>query len=161
ETVGILFVLGIAGIVALTVEVFAETDGFLMPAFVLLWMLAALGMQAVWSAAARAAGRAGAVAAGVALLAIPGMALPRGYRPNDHHRYTDDIQYFSAMFRQLPDRAVIVNEYYTLDQAIKYKIVVDEPAVGRAIESVPNDAAVAERYAKAGYAVFAFSNGRA
>jgi len=160
RTVAVLLATGVAGIVLLTVEVFAETDGFLMPAWVLLWMLVGLGMQAVWSAA-RARGAAGAMLAGAALLAVPGVELARNYRTNDHHRYTVAIRYFAALFRQLPDRSAIVSEYYNMDQAIRYKIAADGAASGRTIEPIPNDRATVERFAKAGYEVFAFASARA
>jgi hypothetical protein len=160
RTVGILLAVAVAGIVFLTVEVFAETDGFLMPAWVLSWMIAALGMQAVWSFA-RAMSPAGGALAAVVLLLMPGLELSRNYSINDHHRSTWDMHYFAALFRQLPDHAVIVSEYYSLDQAIKYKIAADGAASGRSIEPIANDRATVERYAKAGYDVFVFTNGRA
>jgi hypothetical protein len=160
RAIGALLALATLGIVFLTINVEAETDGFLMTAWVPLWMLAGLGMQAIWSAVG-AIRPAGAAITGAALLAIPGAELSRNYRPNDHHQDTSEMRYFAALFRQLPDRAAIVSEYYGLDQAVLYKLVADGAARGRTIELIPNDLPTAERYAKAGYEVFASSNGRA
>jgi hypothetical protein len=160
RAIGALLVLATAGIVFLTINVEAETDGFLMTAWVPLWMLAGLGMQAIWSAAG-AVGPAGAVVTGAALLAIPGAELSRNYRPNDHHLDTSEMRYFAALFRQLPDRAAIVREYYGFDQALLYKIVADGAARGRTVELISSDVPTVDRYAKAGYEVFASTNGRA
>src|SRR5262249_2983517 len=77
-SVAILFGLGAAGVLFLTLNVDADVDGFLVPAVVLVWVIAGLGLDAVSSWLARA-GRPGTAVASVAALALPIWQIDRNY----------------------------------------------------------------------------------
>lgn len=156
---GVLLVLGAAGILFLTLNVDADVEGFLVPAFVLLWVVAGIGLDALWGFAAVRSKR-GAVIGMAAALLLPSMQVTRNYRTNDHHRRTYEIRYFDALFAQLESRAVVVREDYAVDQLVLYKLIGERAARGRTIEVVPKDAAAVRQRAASGFAVYAFSQGR-
>jgi len=159
-TVGVLLVLGAIGVGWLTMNVDADVDGFILPAAVMTWLLASLGLQAVWDWLSRR-GTAGLVVSMAALVALPGWQLSRNYRVNDHHRRTIEIRNMDALFATLEDRSAIVKEAYSIDQLLLYKLVAEHAAAGRTIELIDADRATVERYAKDGYAVYAFEEHRA
>jgi len=158
-TAGLLLVLGALGVAWLTMNVDADVDGFILPAVVMTWLLAGLGLQAVCDWLARR-GAAGVVVGAAALMALPGWQLSRNYRVNDHHRRTIEIRVMDAVFATLEDRSAIVREAYSVDQLILYKLAAEHAAAGRTIELIDADRATVERYAQAGYAVYAFGDHR-
>jgi hypothetical protein len=156
---GVLLVLGAAGIVFLTLNVDADVEGFLVPAFVLLWVVAGVGLDVLWRLAARA-GRYRSVVMAVmiaAAITLPALQLARNYRVNDHHRRTYEIRYLDALFDRLEPRAAIVTEAYAIDQLVLYKLIGERADRGRAIELIPRQPAEVRRRAASGYAVYAFS----
>lgn len=158
-TAGLLLVLGALGVAWLTVNVDADVDGFILPAVVMMWLLAGLGLQAVWEWLSRR-GSAGLVVGLAALVALPGWQLSRNYRANDHHRRTYEIGYMNALFASLGDRSAIVREAYSVDQQLLYKLVAEHAAGSRTIELIDAGRATIEHYAQAGYAVYAFVGSR-
>jgi len=157
---GALLAVGAAGVLVLTVNVNADLEGFLVPAFVLIWMIAGLGFEAVWRIAGAA--RRWRIAVPIAILVIlPSFQLWRNYQANDHHRRTYEIRYFDALFQQLEHSAVIVSEAYAVDQLVLYKLIGEKAAGNRTIELVAADGDTIRRRRDAGFSVYAFSDGRA
>ena len=152
------------GVLVLTANMSSNEDqGFLLPAFVLLWLFAAVALDALvrvilaWRP--RAAVPSGAAALACASL-MPLLLLADNYRVNDHHDQTYEIRYFDALFDMLPPRAAIVNDLYPIDMMLQYKLLGENAAHGRRIELLlPDHAAVARKLAQ-GFQVFAFGDSR-
>jgi len=104
--------------------------------------------------------RAGIALAAIGLVALPLWQVSRNYRANDHHRRTYEIRYFRALFAALEPRAAIVREGYATDQAVLYKLIGERAAGRRWITLVPPDRDAVIRLREAGYAVYAFSDGK-
>ncbi len=157
---GILALVGALGLSLLALNVNADVEGFLVAAFVPVWLLAGLGMQGLWSLATRAGHAAGVVAI-AACAAVPAVALWRHWPYNDHHRRTHETRYFHALFDMLESKSAIVSEAYPIDQTVMYMLVGERAARGRSIVIVPNEPEAIERLASQGYSVFAFSEAAA
>ena len=158
--IGVLLAGGAAAIAALTLNIDADVEGFLLPAFVLAWILGGLGLQTLWPIAARA-GRPGIAAATVLVCALPIWQVAANYRVNDHHRRTYETRYLNALFARLDDRTAFVAETYSLDQLILYKIVGDRAGRGRTVMLIPGHLASVQKHAADGYTVYAFAERRA
>jgi hypothetical protein len=156
---GLLFGLGAAGVLLLTLNVQADADGFLVPAAVLAWPLAGLGLDAVWSMLAPA-GRPGVAAAAVVAVALSIWQIDRNYKVNDHHRRTYEMHYLDALFSQLEDRVAFVSEVYPIEQLILYKVFGEHANGSRAVAIIPSDLPTVRTYDKSGFTIYAFSNGR-
>ena len=106
-----LFGLGALGVAALTANMGSnEDEGFLLPVFVLLWPVIAVGLDRVLSVIARAPRRLATAGSLAVALLLPGLAVVDNYRLNDHHAETTDSVYFDSLFAALPGKAAIVNE---------------------------------------------------
>ena len=165
----LLLVVGAAGVLLLTANMSSnEDEGFLLPAFLLLWMLAGCGLQWIVALLRRAGAGAAGVAGGriggaLALLlaaALPVSLVATNYRSNDHHDRTFEIRYFDALFRHLPDRSAIIDDRYTINMMLKYKLLGEEAAAGRDIQIVLPDHLAVSALLRQGYTVFAFDQGR-
>ena len=158
--VGALLIIGAGGILFLTLNVGAtDVDGFLIPAFVLTWIVAGIGLGWLSSRGA-ATVKHGAVAAMAAALILPVAQLARNYRPNDHHRRTYETRYFDALFERLEARSAIVTESYAVDQLVLYKLAGEHAARGRTIGLITRDVETVRQHASSGFAAYAFSAGR-
>src|SRR6185295_8568650 len=124
---------------------------FLVPAFVPLFVLAAIGAEAL---AQGAAGKAPFVAA-LALL-WPSAQLVRNFKASDHSERTFESRYFAALFEALPPKAAIAAESYTVDQMVLYELLGEEAARGRDVILIPSDPESTDHAAVRGYSVFAF-----
>jgi hypothetical protein len=157
---GMLLVLGAGGILFLTLNVGAtDAEGFLIPAFVMIWIVAGVGLG--WlTRLANTAVRHGGLACIALALALPCLQLARNYRANDHHRRTYEIRYFDALFHQLDPRSEIVTEGYAVDQLVLYKLAGEHAAGNRTIELITRDPAAVRQRSSAGFATYAFAEGR-
>ena len=159
----VLLVAGAAGVIALTANMSSDEDeGFLLSAFVLLWLLAAMGMEAVWLAR-RSLGERGRLVTAVALLVtigVPASLVSANYAANDHHRRNFEIRYFNALFDLLPSRAAIVRDQYATNMMVDYKLLGEGAAAGRDIKIVPPVPERVAELSKSGYRVFLFDEGR-
>jgi len=160
----VLCLVGAIGVAALTVNMSSDEDeGFLLSAFILLWLLAAFGLETIWSLRNRVPGgwrRWVTVVVVLLAIGIPASQVAANYAANDHHRRTYEIRYFDALFEVLPDRAIIVRDHYATNMMVDYKLLGEEAARGREIRTVP---AVPEDVAalhKQGYRVFLFDLAR-
>jgi len=133
---------------------------FLIPSFVLLWLVAGVGMATLLGLARSVlSARAAAVLTALAL-ALPAFQLVRSFRENDHSARTFEIRYFDALFAWLPARVAFVNESHSVDHMLLYKIHAEGGELGREIYPVPARAADVERRLAQGLTVFAFDSGR-
>jgi hypothetical protein len=156
--IGVLLVLGAAGITFLTLNVDADVEGFLVPAFVLTWIVVGLGLEAVWQRLDAAKPLAAVAVA--AALALPSIQLARNYRGNDHHARTYETRYFNAMFAALEPRAAIVRESYAVDQLLLYKLIGERAARDRGIEMISKESDVVKERVARRSPVYAFSESR-
>jgi hypothetical protein len=133
---------------------------FLIPGFVLLWLVAGLGLQVLVTATRRLVPARLAVLVSLGALALPGYQLVRSFKANDHSDRTFEIRYFDALFASLPGRVAFVNESHSVDHMLLYKIHAEGGERGRAIYPTPPRAADVERRLAQGAVVFAFEHGR-
>jgi transmembrane protein TMEM260 (protein O-mannosyltransferase) len=158
--IGVLLVLGAGGILFLTLNIGAtDVEGFLIPAFVLTWIIVGTGLGRL-ARLANGVVKHGGLACAALALALPSLQLARNYRPNDHHRRTYEIRYFDALFQQLEARSAVVTESYAIDQLLLYKLAGERAAHGRTIELIPRDQETVRQRATAGFTTYAFAEGR-
>ena len=150
----VLFVAALVGVIALTLNVDADWDGFLLPAFVMAWLLVGLGLTAALSLAT-AGGSAVRALAAVAVLGLPASLLANNYAASDHHRRTYEARYLDALFAQLEPGAVFLKEEYAVDQLLLYKLA-GEGAGGGVGALIDARLDTVQRYAEAGRPIYAF-----
>ena len=129
---------GIAGMLAMVVNLQGDTNGFVAPVMVLLWPIAAYGATAS-SQRLQArrlvmgvdnAGRdavpltalrisLGTMAL-IAAAAMPVVNLRANYAAADQSRKTEESRLYRALFEQLPHGAGIVSQDYSVDSALQY-----------------------------------------
>jgi hypothetical protein len=102
----------------------------------------------------------GTIAVALLALTLPVLQLARNYRANDHHRRVYETRYFDALFDRLEPRAAIVTESYSVDQLVLYKLAGERAAGARTIALITRDVDIVRRRAKAGFATYAFAEGR-
>jgi hypothetical protein len=155
----LLFVGALIGVAFLTLNVDADSEGFILPAFVMAWLLAGLGMSwlVTWL---RRLGRPAAAAGLLACAALPLAQLSSNYAASDHHRRTYEARYMNALFATLGPRAAFVQEEYAVDQLLLYKLAGEHAAGGRSILLVGRDMDSIQRYAREDYAIYAYRDGR-
>ncbi len=164
---GLLF-LSAAGIITLTANMSSnEDEGFLLPAFVALWLLAGCGLQWVFALAGRARSRfstrsSGLVTTGtlIAVAALPASLLAGNFRTNDHHNRTFEIRYFDSLFEMLPDKSTLIEDRYILNMMVKYKLLGERAAGARHIDTAaPVYESVSEKM-RQGYRIYTFDDGK-
>jgi hypothetical protein len=144
-----------------------EDEGFLLPAFILLWLLAGIGLAFIaeriraLGRTSRLGGGALAAAALVLIVWVPAGRVAANYRANDHHRRTFETRLLDALFRALPAKAAIVEDEYSLNMMILYKLLGEGAAGARDIRRIPRTAEAVTAAVKGGYQVFAFGLGQA
>jgi hypothetical protein len=157
----VLLALGFAGMLVVTLNVDADTEGFMVPAFVMLWPFAGFGVHAIVSLRPCQRWRPLATTAGLVLLCgLVTAEVRANYRVNDHHRRTFEDRYFSALFRVLPDKAVIANDEYVLNQLVFYKLLGERAAGTRDVRLVPMEPVTLWEWVARGYTVFGFEQTR-
>ncbi len=130
-----------------------DLDVFLVPAFVPLWALAGLGLDA----ALRAAGRVlPPVVLGAVAFVLPATQAAVHFKASDHSGRSFEMRYFGALFEALPSRSALVAESYTVDHMVLYELLGERAAGGRDVITVPADPESVTAVARRGYTVFAF-----
>ena len=124
-----------------------------------MWILAGIGFGSL-TRLADGAVKHGVVVITVAALALPVLQLARNYSGNDHHRRTYEIRYFEALFNRLEARAAIVTESYAVDQLVLYKLAGEHAGGDRTIRLITRDVETVRQHAAAGFATYAFADGR-
>lgn len=157
-----LICLGALGVVLLTASMGSEEDrGFLLPAFVLLWVIAGAGIQWLVDLGRRHGRVVARVAVVVFVVALPVGQLAANYVVNDHHAETFETEYFDALFADLPERTAIVRDDYHHNMMVTYKLLGEDAARGREVRLVhASDRESVEALRARGYEVLAFRSSR-
>lgn len=112
----VLLVGSALGIVVLSLNVKADTAGFLVAALPPLWLLAAL-------AHGRSGHRSAVSLAAVALLASSaGLAVSGNFRYVDHSDRTIERRLWTAVFEAVPEGSRVVAQSYVMDQSLLYML---------------------------------------
>ena len=130
-----------------------DLDVFLIPALVVLWPLAGLGLERLAELMSRALPR---LLVASLLLMLPALQAWAHFRKSDHSGRRFEMRYFGALFEALPARAAIAAESYTIDHMVLYELLGEGAARGRDIVTVPADAEAVTSALARGYAAFAF-----
>jgi len=158
---GVLIVVAALGVLAVTMYVAADSEGFLLPAIVFLWPAAGVGAHAVLSGAARLPVRRVAVPCALLLAAwVPAAHVAANYAGQDHSRRTFEDVYFGALFDVLPPRTIVVAEDYATDEHVYFELFGLGAARGRDIRLEQLEPPNIMAWAARGYDVFAFPIGR-
>ncbi|MCX6539692.1 MAG: DUF2723 domain-containing protein [Acidobacteria bacterium] len=156
-----LFVLGLLGISLITLNVSADSEGFILPAFAFAWPIVGVGLHALFQLADRTKLRRVATGLLLALaVAIPSWQVAANFTVNNHSRRVFEDIYFGSLFEILPPKAVIPAEEYAIDQVVFYELLGAEAARGRDIRHVGLDVEQVRSYIDRGYSLFAFSTAK-
>ncbi len=154
----LLLVLTAAGVLLLSANIRADTEGFLIGALVPLWLLGAFvpGMSEGWP---RTGHRACAVAS---LVGVAGLAVTlavSNFRLVDHSDRTFNRRFYSAVLDRVPNGSRIVAESYTLDQGLLYFLAGEDVTTTRDITIAPREQPVIDQAFRDGRTVVAFAQG--
>lgn len=147
-------VLSITGVVLFSAVFAGQTDGFLQPAFVFAWLLAAVGADGLTTRLPVRVRYAGAAAL-VGLIAWQAtMRLPA--RDLSHRRF--EMRYFDALAQQVPERTAFVSEDFLVDRMVLYERFTSPAFTARGlaapVEAVP---ARMREFTARGFGVLAFA----
>jgi hypothetical protein len=132
----------------------ADLGGFLLPAFVMLWFLLAVGFEQLRSLAARR-GRVAGMAVVVAAVALASVQVRANYAENDLHRSTFESRYFKALFEQAPAGSALITDDYWIEQIVQYGIVSgDFPRNAPPLRVIKPDPDVVRQEIQRGVAVY-------
>jgi hypothetical protein len=130
---------------------------YLVPAFVLCWLLAAAGAE--WFAEGLQRYRTPLIASAPALIlfTIAGWQIWRNYDARDLSHHRADMRFFEALFDRLPERTALLGEDFLIDRMVHYKTLGEGAAAGREILAnvAPRPERIQELSSKR-YSVFAF-----
>lgn len=132
-----------------------DTPVFLIPALLVLWLLAAFGAeQLAGLARGRLAPRSAIL---VTALLLPVWLLAHNFDGNDRSRDTGASVFLNTLFEALPARTALVREDFLVDRLVMFKLLGEGSAGGRSIDLVERDADAIRHRLDAGAAAFAFS----
>lgn len=152
---------GAAGVILLTTNMGSEEDeGFLLSSFVLLWIVAAVGLQRVVDALRTHASKVAGAAAVLLAASVPSVQVVANYRVNDHHDETFESRYFDALFAVLPAKTAFVQDEYRLNMKLLYKLLGERAGGGRDVRLVPVNRDVIRVMRRNGFEVLAFHTSR-
>jgi hypothetical protein len=123
---------------------------FLIPCFIVLWITAAVGAEAI---AGLLPPRLAVLA--TVLLAIPATEWRRNVAHNDLSHQWRDAVYFGHLFQGLPNRSLIVREDFLVDRMVAYEVVGERAGSGQVQIDGPDPALVLADVARGDH-VFAF-----
>ena len=151
--------LGLVGIALITLNVSADSEGFMLPAFAFAWPVVGVGLEALFQLADRTALRRVATWLLLVLAVLmPSWQVAANFTANNHAQRLFEDVYFGSLFEVLPPRAVIAAEEYSIDQVVRYELFGAEAARGRDVRIVRLDVALVKDYIGRGYSLFAFSD---
>jgi len=152
-----LLVASIIGMLALTANVTGDAGGFLLPAYLMAWLLASAGIEGLRSAVAARLGGAAALVVAVAACALSVWQVAGNFATRDQSQRTFETRYFEALFRQVPPDAAVAIEDYWPEHMIRYATVSgDFGRPGAAPALVRPDPEAVERLLDRGVDVIAF-----
>jgi len=152
-----LVVGGMAGVLGFSIFFSGQTEGFLQPAVVLLWVLAAVGLDRLARVDSRIE-RYSISGAALLLAAVAAWHLSTNLEARDlsHRRF--DMRYFDALSQQLPSHSVLLAEDFLVDRMVLYEKLGESRFDDRDIATpVAASAESVRAYSARGYNVFAFA----
>ena len=150
----VLLLLGGGAIVAFAANYnVVDTPVFLIPAILVLWLCAAVGMEQL-AGLARVGGRTQGVA--LAALALPVWLLAGNFAITDRSHDTDAAAQLDGLFDALPDPAALVHEDFIVDRMVMFKLLGEGAARGRRIELARRDGGQLRTLQREGVSVHAF-----
>ena len=141
-----------AGMFAMIVNMEGDVKGFITPVVVLLWPLAALGLE---SASARF--RMPTLVSGAMALALPVTGVAANYRESDQSAQTTIARFLRQTYANLPDHAAVVAEDYFYDMAHEYFTATQEAGPVRGVTKVGYRSQEVRAAVSEGRRVFAFA----
>ena len=120
-----------AGMLAMIVNMEGDLKGFITPVVVLLWPIAAFGLESVC-----ATSKVWKLVAGAAALSLPIIGAAANYREADHSQQTTTAHFLRQTYANLPDRAAVVAEDYFYDMAHEYFTATLEAGPDRGVTKV-------------------------
>jgi hypothetical protein len=149
-----LLLIGAAAVFAFALNYsVVDTPVFLIPALIVLWLLAAVGAEHLAGLArGRLVPRAAVL---LTALVLPAWLLAHNFEASDRSRDTGSSVFLDRLFEALPSRTALVHEDFLVDRLMTFKLLGDAAARGRSIELV--DRGKIRRQQDAGAAVFAFA----
>ena len=136
-----------------------EFQVFLIPGFIMAWLLAAAGADWLIKVVSSYTPALVTSAVAAALLIAPASQLIRNWHGRDMSHARADMRFFDALFERLPDRAAIVHEDFLVDRMVYYKMIGEEAARGKDLRALV-DAGIGpvEQAFRDRYRVLAFTN---
>ena len=144
-----------AGMLAMIVNMEGDLKGFITPVVVLLWPVAAFGLESVYVMTGRST-KAGVVAGAIAL-SLPIVGIAVNYRAADQSDQTTVARFLRHTYANLPDRGAVVTEDYFYDMAYEYFTATREAGPDRGVAKVGYGAEEVRAAAAEGRRVFAFA----
>ena len=149
---------GLFGIALITLNVSADSEGFILPAFAFAWPIVGVGLDVLFQFVDRKKPRR--VATGLLLafaVAMPSWQVASNFAANNHsRRFFEDI-YFGSLFEILPPKTVIPAQEYSIDQLVFYQLLGAEAARGRDVRHITLDVQQVKNHLDRGYGLFVFA----
>ncbi len=151
-----------SGVIAFATFFPGESANFLLPAYFFLWLLAAVGLEALTGLIGGLRPRTRALVTVAPLLAMVAWRGARNLEGNDlsHRRF--EMRYFEALSRQLPLHSALVAEDFIVDRMAMYKQLgeraFDARDITGMVEALPRRAI---EMTGQGYTLFGFFKGAA
>jgi transmembrane protein TMEM260 (protein O-mannosyltransferase) len=134
-----------------------DTPVFLIPAILVCWLAAAVGVEQVKRGADRRLGVAARVVISVSALVLPIWHLTRNLPITDRSRDTRAAVQLERLFAALPDHTAIVREDFVVDRMLMFKLLGERAAGDRRIDVTSRDARRVWAAHHRGERVFAFA----
>jgi hypothetical protein len=150
-----------AGMFAMVLNISGDLRGFITPLMVLVWPIAATGVEAVaqYARSIRGAGSAPAALVLASAAVMPLANIAANYAEADQSRHTGDGQFLRSVLRQVPDGAALVAEDYWSDMAWRYYSLTGEAGPDRGIGRLDFSAERVRDASREGHRVFALATG--
>ena len=161
---GMVLVLGsAAGMLGMIVNMYGDVQGFITPVVVLLWPIAALGLETACSLVTAAGRMRTLVTAAVVAVAVamPVVGLFANYELSDQSRQTATARFLRDVYAHVPERSGLVAENYFYDMAQEYFSATGEAGPRRDVIRVGYSSAEVRAAAADGRRMFAFAGAAA
>jgi hypothetical protein len=147
---------GAAGMLGLVLNLSGDFQGFVTPALVLIWPVAAFGLEAIRTSVPAALVPRASLLIGAVAIAMPALNLHANYAEADQSRSREG-RFFRAVYAQLPERSAVVVDDYWHDMVLRYLALTPEGGPDRDIVRLGRDGHAVRRAAGEGRRVFAFA----
>jgi hypothetical protein len=153
----LLLLLGMGAILGFAINYsVVDTPVFVIPAILVLWIAAGVGVEQLARWGTRLGRWAGSVLPAAALV-VPAWLLGANLTGNDQSREYASAMYLDALFGVLPDRTALVHEDFLIDRMVMSRLLDEDAPNDRRIAMVERDPADVRGALDAGRSVFAFT----